>query len=328
MVNSGSPEINNNTINMVSKDGIDVEGGSAAIIGNVIDGPGLNEGIYGIYTASSTSTSISDNDITGCYSGIWSVGTSNIQQNNIMNNVNDGVCTQNVESTIEYNAIADNLCGVSGTGFIENNTITGNSAGLWSPSGTIQYNNIFSNYNSSGGYIQNVHMTESNDVVAINNWWGSSDQQTINQTIWDNKNATNLGIVFFVPFLNASNPFTPSVPSYITVPPPPATPSPTVTPYNTPSPTPYVSYYTPAPFSTPYQPHLSTPGSIISNFSSSDVDNILVITVALIIAAVTIVAINLRFGTRKAPKPCKRRKRKRRSAKENSDKPASKAPRG
>lgn len=329
-VNSGSPAINNNIINMVSKDGIDVEGGSATISGNVIDGSDLNEGIYGIYVASSGYAQISENDITGCYSGIWAVGQSDIQRNNIMNNVNDGVCSQNPDSTIESNAIADNLCGVSGEGFIENNTITSNSVGLWSPSGTIQYNNIYNNYNSSGGYTQNIHLTNSANLVAINNWWGSTDTQAINQTIWDYKDdPTYLGLVFFVPFLNASNPFAPSIPASIPVPTPPPTPAPTSTPFNTPSPTPYVNYsQTPTPTPTPSLPHLSTPKSIIGNLKSSDIDNILVIAVALIIAAVTIVVLNLRFGTRKAPKPSKRRKRKRRAAKGNLDKPAAQSSQG
>lgn len=328
-VTGGSPAIENNTINMVSTDGIDVDGGSAAILCNVIAGPETVQGIYGIYVASLAYASIVENNITGCYSGIWTLGPSIIEQNNVMNNVHDGVCSQNAGSGIEENAIADNLCGVSGDGTIENNTITGNSAGLWSPSGTILYNNIYDNYNSSGSYAQNVHLTNSLNVTAIDNWWGSTNVQTINETIWDdNKTATNLGIVQFVPFLNASNTFAPSVPSSIIIPSPPATPAPTSTPSITPTATPYVDFFTIAPSRTPQPTILFTPGAIIGHPNNSDLDNILVIVIALIVAAVTIVSINLKFGTRKAPKPTRRRRRKRKTTRKESEEPAAQPSQG
>ena len=39
------------------------------------------------------------------------------------------------------------------------------------------------------------------NVDATNNWWGITDTQTINQTIYDSKIDTHLGTVTFVPFL-------------------------------------------------------------------------------------------------------------------------------
>lgn len=318
--------ITGNSLNVASTDGINVENGSATITGNLIVGQSY-QGVYGIYSAASTSVTISSNNITNCYSGILTLGPSTIEQNNIMNNVNDGVCSQNPGSTIENNAIADNICGVSGQGTIEYNTITANAVGLWSPSGTIAYNNIYNNYNSTGGYTQNIHLTDLNNLNAANNWWGSTDIPTINQTIWDSKNdAIHLGTVTFQPILTTPNLNAPAVPSFI----PTATPLPTTTPiYTTPSPTPYTLPYTfptPTPIST--LPQQQTPHAIIGNLSNSDFDNILVIAVAFILAASTIVAINLKFGTRKTPKTTKRRKRKRKSTKEKSSKPAAQASQG
>jgi hypothetical protein len=332
--NNGYPSslITGNSINVVSTDGIDVESGSASITDNVIIGQDY-QGVYGIYAASSSATSISNNNITNCYSAIWAVGLSTIEGNNIMHNLNDGVCSVNLNSIIENNAIADNVCGVSGAGIIENNTITDNSVGLWSPSGTIVNNNILNNYNSTGGYTQNIHLTNSNYVTAINNWWGLIDTAAIDQTIWDYKNATNLGVVQFVPFLNESNPSAPSTPTFIPVPTPPPTPAPggsptpvpTNTPYVTPSPSPYANYTPLPPYKIPTQPQKVTPSPIICNLSSSDMNSILVIVVAFILAASIIAVLNLKFGRKPAPKRTKRRKRKRKNAEENSNKPAAEA---
>jgi hypothetical protein len=316
--------ITGNSLNVASTDGIDVESGSASITGNLIVGQDYT-GVYGIYTAASTSVAISSNNITHCFSGIWTLGSSSIEQNNIMNNDNDGVCSgPNSVSTIEYNAIADNICGVSGSGTIEDNTITANSAGLWSPSGTIEYNNIFNNYNYTGGYTQNIHLTDSNNLYAANNWWGSTDIPTINQTIWDSKNDTiHLGTVTFEPALNAPNPNAPTVPSFISTPTPLPTSTPTSTPiYTTPSPTPYVEptlFPTPIPTSPLLQQE--TPHAITGNLNNSNIDSILVIAIAFILAASIIVVLNIKFGRAKASQPTKRRKRKRKNAKAGSAKP-------
>ena len=90
-----------------------------------------------------------------------------------MYNTNDGIRSDNSASLIQNNAIAHNLCGISGTGDIESNTVTGNSAGIWGPNMTaiITLNNIFANYNATGGYVQNIHMTFFDNLSFPNNWW-------------------------------------------------------------------------------------------------------------------------------------------------------------
>ena len=62
------------------------------------------------------------------------------------------------------------------------------------PSGSINNNNIVSNS------VNSITATTAN-VDAENNWWGTIDTQTINQTIYDLKIDPTLGTISFVPFL-------------------------------------------------------------------------------------------------------------------------------
>ena len=300
-VSGGSPQIVGNVINVppatsTAMDGIFVGSGSPTISSNLIAGPSQNSGIYGIYISIGGYASISNNNITDCYSGIDTVGQSSIQNNVIMNNVNDGVVSTNTFSTIWNNVLANNLCGVSGDGNIQNNTIADNAVGIWGPSASdiVSYNNIFGNP-------QSIHLVDFSNLYAVNNWWGTNDTSSINQTIWDFKgDPYHLGNVTFVPFLNQSNPFAPTIPTSIVIPTPPATPTPVsspsptpnMTPYYTPTPTPTPTpIWTPHPtFSvTPQAPQESTPAPIFGHFSTSDIDNIVVIAIAFSVAAAIII---------------------------------------
>jgi hypothetical protein len=300
-VNGGSPSIVNNIINYPSTaDGILVNNGSPTISYNLIKGQGQ---LYGIYTAGNAY--ISNNNITGCYTGIWATGTSVILQNNIQNNAHDGIRTDNPSSTIQNNLVSNNLCGVSGTGIIQNNTIVNNlQAGIWGPlpSATILYNNIWGNP-------QNIHLTETANIVAINNWWGSGNTAEINQTIWDNKNdPVNLGRLTFVPFLTGLNPWAPSASVTISNPtlsPTPSpttedtspTPSPNPTENSTPTPTP-----TPTHIQTTTQPTASPSSFLLIQLNGSDILNVVVILVAIIAATIIVVLLNRRFA-RKTVQP-------------------------
>jgi hypothetical protein len=331
-VNAGYLSISNSVLNIVSTDGIDVFGGSALISGNMIVGQGHN---YGIFTGGSASTTITQNNITACFTGIWAVGYSEIAQDNIVNNVNDGVCS--VSSTIEFNALAGNTCGVSGGGTVEYNTITNNFVGIWSPApdGTIAYNNIYANYNSTGGYTQNIHLTDFHNITATMNWWGLTGQTQIDLTIWDYKNDTvHLGTVIFEPALNSRETEAPSVPASLSIPttPPTSIPSATATPSSSnsvshvPSPTPYSSA-TPWPLQS-YLPGTITPGPIIGSANNSGLYWIIAIAAAFIVAAAIIVVINVKFGRAKTPPPTKRLRHRRRSTKSNAQNPPSQAPQG
>jgi hypothetical protein len=233
-----------------------------------------------------------------------------------MYNTNDGIRSDNSASLIHNNAIANNLCGISGTGDIENNTIASNSAGICGPNftATITLNNIFANFNSTGGYLQNIHMTFLDNLSFPNNWWGLNDVSAINQTIWDFKNDTaHLGIVNFTPFLNQSNPNAPSVPTVIPVPTPPSGPIPSSSPSiipipassDTATPTQPLASKTPTPALIPYltpelmptqtpQAPLGSPLSGYGRMSLADITNMLVVVLALALAVTIIVIINIK----------------------------------
>jgi hypothetical protein len=148
---------------------------------------------------------------------IGSQGTVNIQRNLIKNNDYGIVCSSDDNMTIEYNTIVGNSVGVSAPG----------------TSTTIAYNNIQDN---------NINMkaaTANGD--AKNNWWGTTDAQSISQSIYDFEEDFNLGKVTFTPFLAYPDPSASPDPNAPIPTPPAQTPStsPTPTPTSSPSPTPY-----------------------------------------------------------------------------------------
>lgn len=212
-------------------------------------------------------TLLSGIDIAGSCSGSSFSGTYTVSGNNItnqqgiyvMNVGNAGTITDNIISggstagicqadgfpmmsaTIEKNLISNNQYGIlirtkNDDSTIQDNTITNNKIGILypTPSQTITGNNIQGNsqYNIQAG---------STSATAKNNWWGTTDPQAINQTIYDFKNDFHLGTVAFFPFLTAPNPQ--AMPN-------PNTPIPT--PASTPTSNPSTSP-TQNPIATPYQ---------------------------------------------------------------------------
>jgi hypothetical protein len=94
-----------------------------------------------------------------------------------------------------------------GTVSIQENTLKNHNIGILLHGGAITY--ITNNNLLNDGY--SVYSSMSTNLNATNNWWETTDTQTINQTIYDYKNDFNLGTVTFVPFLTASNPQVPSL---------------------------------------------------------------------------------------------------------------------
>jgi hypothetical protein len=181
---------------------------SPIISSNVIKGSHDNGGHGSEGIQVSDYASITGNTIDGCKTGInvESTGTALIDKNLIINN-QDGIDilgTCNIQENLltkNYNAI----------------TISHSEA-------TIFNNNIYANnFNLVSGVSYNIN--------AQNNWWGTTDQQAINQTIHDSKNDFNLGTVNFVPFLTEANKHAPN-PNTSTL-----NPSSSLTPTITPSPT-------------------------------------------------------------------------------------------
>lgn len=263
-INSASPKINNNTINV----GITIDGGSPIISKNTITGDveNLNDaspiihnnsitgGIYGtgILTSSPiiTHNNIKMGSIRG--SGIRCDGINVYVADNIVSNCSTGINAFDGTATIERNLVFNNSHGMSIGGMgtisptIRNNTIANNTVGIhvYMGSGslgslTIINNNIQDNSNYSIYLATGV----TNNINASLNWWGTIDTQAINQTIFDFKNDSTLGNVTFVPFLTAPNTEAPETPE--PTPSPTPSPTPTATPSPSPTPTP-----TPTPIST------------------------------------------------------------------------------
>ncbi|MBN1358220.1 hypothetical protein JW988_05575 [Candidatus Bathyarchaeota archaeon] len=190
-VEGGVLNISNNTITLA----IRVDGGNPHISNNTFLGQGIDLGYH------SRNSTISNNIISGCSSGI----VARLDHNS--------------SSIIQGNLIINNEKGLllgywftdSGHPIVQNNTITNNEIGIslgslgdqFSP--IIRFNNIFDNTNYNM-IVDNEYPLNTN---ATYNWWGTTDQQTINQTIYDFKNDFNLGTVTFVPFLTEANPAAP-----------------------------------------------------------------------------------------------------------------------
>ncbi len=204
-----SPKINNNTMydriltvanatisNCLIYGGISISGGQGIVSNNTVMGQGI---IISSWTVNAT---VSDNTITACTEGI-TVYTKG------------GLDVGNFTSLIERNLIVDNTYGIRITAFsgdtlltplIQSNTIVSNIHGIYLVSYTsgesipsIINNNIFDN----GNY--NILSNITTNVNAINNWWGTTDIQVINQTIYDYKDNPDCGAVTFEPFLTSPN---------------------------------------------------------------------------------------------------------------------------
>jgi hypothetical protein len=216
MVMYNSPEINNDNVydristganasisNCFIYGGLDIIGGQGTVSNNTVTSPSGSMGQGIIISILAVNATVSGNTITACSEGITV-------------NTEAGFGIANYTSLIEGNLIADNTYGIEIVAFsgatlltplIQSNTITSNTYGIYFasfPSGeltpaTIVDNNIYDNSN------YNVLSNVANDVSATNNWWGTTDTQSINQTIYDFKNDPNWGNVSFVPFLDSPN---------------------------------------------------------------------------------------------------------------------------
>ena len=114
---------------------------------------------------------------------------------------------------------------------IQNNTIARNSIGIslyesnYGATPTIRYNNLENNFD------YNFYLSASNSPDVSYNWWGTTNESAISQSIYDSKNDFNLGTVSFQPILTSPNSNAPAPTST-------PTPTPQQTPATSPTPTP------------------------------------------------------------------------------------------
>lgn len=229
---NGAPIITDNTI----VGGIFISAGSPVVVNNTINNPYVEGSPSMGISIGPASPTVSHNNISGCYFGI-NVGYANSTiANNIISDCQFGLFIRAGPSNsiiIKKNFISGNTQGgiriETGSILIQNNTITDNTVGIsfnfyniynilatGSPS-TILHNNIYSNT------VYNVDLGFSTDINATDNWWGTADASSINQSIRDFKNDFNLGTVSFIPFLTESNQeamptLIPEFPSWIVLP--------------------------------------------------------------------------------------------------------------
>jgi uncharacterized protein YxeA len=207
-VEDASPKINKDTIeaNWAYYIAIEVWGGSPTISNSSINGQiGL------LYAGSARSnSSISDNVILGGGAGIEisSMGTPTIERNVIMSNNGMGIY----------------LLAHAGdrSPIIRNNTIAQNSFGIkvrYGGSSSLAPIIALNNFQDNTEY--NIYCDPDSDsgfdaytLNAAYNWWGTTDTETINQTIYDYYDDFNLGKVAFVPFLTEANPAAPTIPTF------------------------------------------------------------------------------------------------------------------
>jgi hypothetical protein len=196
--------------NTFTKGGIDGFNGGFYIVNNTIDGvesSGTNG--YGISLEMVKPTVISDNHISQYSEACIRLydGPAVIQRNHLESRPDmDG-----------YPFFGLEIDGCSP--LIQNNTITNtgvavclrdSGAKLAKP--TFQYNNIYDNLNSNiflgyparPGY-KPVDYTALSYINAANNWWGTTDNQEISQTMHDSKNQADLGKIQFNPYLTTPN---------------------------------------------------------------------------------------------------------------------------
>jgi hypothetical protein len=245
----GSSTISNNIITGL----VTVRGGSPVILNNTLTG--------GVTMGTSDTPMITKNVITAKDGkGIQVFGGNGSIIDNTVYGCEFGIFLSPVQvfggtwppyATVERNLIVNNTYGISiglGSRFdpgslcptIQKNTISGNSIGI-----SLSVSNYLTTPKISNNNIQNnaqhnfyLGSGTSNDVDATYNWWGTTDTQAINQTIFDIKNDFNLGTVDFVPFLTAPNPEAPTLPTSIPTPSPSeSSPMPTSAPTNSPAPT-------------------------------------------------------------------------------------------
>jgi hypothetical protein len=215
-IKDGSPVVTG----CIIKSGLGIFGGSPVISNNQVTGGITLEGPSSGFPTGQV-TYIDDNSVSGQVLYLEDpINSAVMMERNALNNNND--------SAIEI-AFSTNV-GCSMT--ISNNTITNSAVGIQLNYGypqLISNNNIYNN-------VVNFKLDNDHSFNCTDNWWGTTDQQTIGNSIYDFKDDFTLGKVNFVPFLTAPNPEAmPNPDASITTLNPSATPTPSLKPSVTPA---------------------------------------------------------------------------------------------
>jgi parallel beta-helix repeat protein len=149
-----------------------------------------------IYECGHCSIEFEDSHPVITYNTIWGSGTNGVfadskshpivRHNIIRDNRANGIGIDDLSSaTIGYNEITGNRkgIGIAGRSLASNSTVT--------------YNNIYENG-------RNIKLKDtSENLTAINNWWGTIDEEQIQLKIHDSHADSSLGTVFYKPYLTS-----------------------------------------------------------------------------------------------------------------------------
>ncbi|MGD6852682.1 MAG: hypothetical protein ACQCN6_11545 [Candidatus Bathyarchaeia archaeon] len=196
-ITAGSPIISGNTVSLGDRLGIFVHGESPIISNNTVTGPAgyVNSG-------------------TGILLYILNGGTATVYSNTISGFTNGITVANNSASIIERNFITCCHQAISGVGTqatIKNNTLSGNINAIdicFNFPPIIDFNN-FQNNSETNVVLKNMPWQEvlvSRDIDAPNNWWGTTDTDSIDRLIHDKGDDSALGKVKYTPFLTQPNP--------------------------------------------------------------------------------------------------------------------------
>jgi hypothetical protein len=250
-ISSHSSTISNNNVKGVIALGSITLGGyttaeeSSKVYGNIVEGSifsGSIKGIPEIYSNTVTKggiactgyVSVHNNYVHDCQTGIdfyservfgGILSCHGTAENNV-------VVGNSVGIKIDLSSL-DNPGKMAPT--IQNNLVSGNKIGIslmmsnYEDAPTIKNNNIVNSANYS------FYLSASNNVDVSGNWWGTTDEAAISESIFDFKNDFNMGTVTFKPILTTPNTDAPTAPTATSTPAPTETPqpSPTIPEYNT-----------------------------------------------------------------------------------------------
>ena len=128
------------------------------------------------------------------------VGNQFIDNNNETNPMNGGSgisifgMNENNKAFIRNNMITGNLWGITAINAFDIDLGTEDDWG---------YNQIHDNGN--GGVVYDLYNNSANDIMAVGNYWGTTDIQEIENHITHQNDDPNLGLVNYIPFLEDDN---------------------------------------------------------------------------------------------------------------------------
>ena len=117
-------------------------------------------------------------------------------------------------SVSEYSE-RNGIYSYSSNPIISNSTIRNSSSnGIYVTSTSTPYIRYTNMYNNS---LYNIYNAQSSDITAPNNWWGTTDTDAINNSIYDHYDTPSYGIVYYTPYLNAPAGTTDTTPPALTI---------------------------------------------------------------------------------------------------------------